>query len=64
LSFTELEKRIEEIQQRVRTIDAELVDPEVYTDGRKSKKLQSERSKLTAKLEPLEFEWARRAEED
>ena len=58
-----LESRIEEIQQRLREIDSELIDPEVYTDGGKTKKLQSARTKLTEELEPLEFEWARRADE-
>jgi hypothetical protein len=64
LSIDKLEDRIEQIQRRLREIDTELVDPDVYTDGRKSKKLQSERGKLTKDLEPLDFEWARRAEEN
>ena len=63
LSMEKLEARIEEIQQRLREIDSELIDPEVYTDGGKTKKLQSARTKLTEELEPLEFEWARRADE-
>jgi hypothetical protein len=41
-----------------------MMDPEVYTNGKKSKKLQAERTTLSEELEPLEFEWARRAEED
>jgi hypothetical protein len=40
-----------------------MMDPEVYTDGRKSKKLQKERSTLSNELEPLEFEWSCRADD-
>ena len=59
-----LEGRIEEIQKRLRAIDEELIKPDVYTNGRKSKKLQTERTTIAENLEPLEFEWARRAETD
>lgn len=64
LSMEKLESRIEEIQNRLRAIDQELMDPEVYTNGRKTKKLQTERTAIADELEPLEFEWARRAESD
>ena len=64
LSMEKLEGRIEEIQKRLRAIDEELIKPDVYTNGRKSKKLQTERTTIAENLEPLEFEWARRAETD
>jgi ATP-binding cassette subfamily F protein 3 len=62
LSMEKLEGRIEKIQNRLRAIDEELIDPEVYTNGRKTKALQRERTTIAKELEPLEFEWARRAE--
>ncbi|MCH2161109.1 MAG: ATP-binding cassette domain-containing protein [Phycisphaerales bacterium] len=64
LSIAKLEQRIEEIERRIREIDEQMIDPAVYTDGRKTKALQSERSTLSEELEPLEFEWASRAEDD
>ena len=64
LSMARLEQRIEEIERRIGEIDTQMVDPDVYTDGKKTRALQSERTALTEELEPLEFEWARRAEED
>jgi len=63
MSTSRLETRIEEIEGRLRAIDAELGDPEVWRDGGRSSKLSEERSALSAELEPLEFEWSRRAEE-
>jgi ATP-binding cassette subfamily F protein 3 len=62
LKLYELEERIEQIEQRVREIDEELVDPAVYSDGAKCKALSEQREALTAELEPLELEWASRAE--
>ncbi|MCA9283567.1 MAG: ABC-F family ATP-binding cassette domain-containing protein [Phycisphaerales bacterium] len=62
LSLQQLEQRIEKGQARIQAIDREMVDPKVYSDGRKVGKLQAERDKLMGELEPLEFEWARRAD--
>lgn len=59
----QLESRIEELENRIRAIDAQLLDPDVYTDGRKCRALQSQRDELASQLEPLEFEWSRRAAE-
>lgn len=59
----QLEKRIEEIETRLRAIDRELADPDTWRDQAKSNRLSKEREKLTGELEPLEFEWARRAAE-
>lgn len=62
-SMEQLESRIEELENRIRAIDAQLLDPDVYTDGRKCRALQSQRDELASQLEPLEFEWSRRAAE-
>jgi hypothetical protein len=35
----------------------------VWRDAKKGNQLSDERAKLAEELEPLEFEWARRAEE-
>ncbi|MCC6907747.1 MAG: ABC-F family ATP-binding cassette domain-containing protein [Phycisphaerales bacterium] len=62
MSMSKLEARIEEIENRIRAIDESLMDVRVHTDGRKTKKLSDERASLAAELEPLEFEWSRRAD--
>ena len=64
LSTKKLEQRIETIELRIAEIDKSMMDPDVYSNGKKSKSLQKERTSLGDELEPLEFEWARRAEED
>ncbi len=63
LSLAELEKRIERCESRMREIDALMADSEVWSDHRRCTELGDERARLMADLEPLEFEWARRAEE-
>ncbi len=63
MSTEKLEQRIEEIEGRIRTLDAALIDPDVYRDARKAASLGDERQKLMTELEPLEFEWSRRAGE-
>jgi ATP-binding cassette subfamily F protein 3 len=57
-----IERRITEIETRVRAIDDSMMDPKVYSDSQKSRQLTQERERLQQELEPLEFEWARRAE--
>jgi ATP-binding cassette subfamily F protein 3 len=63
LKTEQLEERIEKFQVRLKEIDAQLGDPDVWRDARKSAALSAERTKITEELEPLEFEWARRAED-
>ncbi|MCP4906661.1 MAG: hypothetical protein GY910_16930, partial [bacterium] len=63
LSTKDLESRIERCETRIREIDESMMDPDVYTDGKKTKRLQAERTELAAKLEPLEFEWSSRADD-
>ncbi len=62
LSLTKIEASIESLQQKIGEIDRQLLDPRVYSDGPRSRKLQAERGELERKLEPLEEEWARRAQ--
>jgi ATP-binding cassette, subfamily F, member 3 len=59
----QIEQRIEQIQSRIRAIDEAMGDPEVWRNQKKADQLGSERASLVAELEPLEFEWSRRAEE-
>ncbi len=63
LRMDELEKRIEKCETRLREIDAQLANPDTWSNASKSAKLSEERAKVAAELEPYEFEWARRAEE-
>jgi ATP-binding cassette subfamily F protein 3 len=62
LSLDKIEARIEELQTKVRAIDQQMLDPTVFSDGVRSKSLQVERAHLEVELEPLETEWARRAD--
>jgi protein subunit release factor A len=57
-----IERRISEIETRIRAIDDSMMEPKVYSDSQKSRQLTQERERLQQELEPLEFEWARRAE--
>ncbi len=63
LRTEQLEEKIEKIETRMRAIDKELNDPATWRDQAKSHRLGEERHRLAAELEPLEFEWARRAED-
>jgi len=58
----DLETRIEALENEVRQIDGLLADPEVYQDGERVRQLQEQRARLREQLEPLELEWAERAE--
>ena len=61
LKTEQLEAKIEQIQKRIAEIDAELSDSDNWRDAKKMSKLGDERSRLVNDLEPLEFEWMRRA---
>ena len=63
LKTDQLEQKIEKIQQRLKQIDQDLGNPDVWRDAKKSSNLSEERIRLVSELEPLEFEWARRAED-
>lgn len=62
MATDKLEQKIEQTQNRIKAIDADLLDPATWRDQKKSNRLGDERQKLMAELEPLEFEWSRRAE--
>ncbi len=61
MSIERLESRIEEIESKVRKIDAAFLDTDVQRDGKRLNTLASDRAALLEALEPLEFEWANRA---
>ncbi len=63
LSDSKLEERIESIEARIKAIDASMSDPDVWSNPKKCEQLGAERSQLAGELEPLEFEWMRRAQE-
>ncbi|MBL8763151.1 MAG: ABC-F family ATP-binding cassette domain-containing protein [Phycisphaerae bacterium] len=56
-----IEARIEEIERRVREIDETMSLPEVWSDSKRCGSLGDERERLLREMEPLEFEWSRRA---
>ena len=58
-----LERSIETLEERIKEVDRQLLDPAVYTDGPRCRKLQKKRAQLASELEPLEKDWHRRAEE-
>jgi ATP-binding cassette subfamily F protein 3 len=61
IATLELERRIERLESRIGEIDRQLLDPAAYGDPRRSRELAREREQAVAELEPLEFEWSRRA---
>ncbi|MEO1235512.1 MAG: ABC-F family ATP-binding cassette domain-containing protein [Planctomycetota bacterium] len=61
LSQAKLESEIERLEARLQEIDFALMDPAVFADGDKVKRLQAERESARNTLAPLETEWARRA---
>jgi ATP-binding cassette subfamily F protein 3 len=63
MSTDKLEAQIEKVETRLREIDAKLADPDVWRDGARANTLSVERARLAGELEPLEFEWSRRAGE-
>jgi len=62
MNQSKLESEIERIETRIAEIDASMSDPDVWSNPKKCEDLGAERSKLAGELEPLEFEWMRRAE--
>ncbi|HYF13641.1 MAG TPA: ABC-F family ATP-binding cassette domain-containing protein [Phycisphaerales bacterium] len=62
MTTEQIEARIEQLQEHIRTLDEALADPAVWRDAVKSNQISDARAKLVAELEPLEFEWSRRAE--
>ena len=57
----QIEAKIEQIQIRMREIDQSLA--ESWRDVKKANQLSQERQGLVTDLEPLEFEWTRRADD-
>ena len=63
METTQLEEKIEVCERRRDEIDRDLADPETWNNRKKASRLESERKKIQEELEPLEFEWSRRADE-
>lgn len=63
MSQGKLEAEIERIENRMKQIDKEMAEPDVWSDHRRMTRLGDERAKLASELEPLEFEWMSRAED-
>ncbi len=61
MSQEKLESEIERLEARLHEIDFALMDPDIFNDGEKVKKLQTERTSVQETLKPLEREWAGRA---
>ena len=56
--------KIEQFEGRLREIDEALGEPDIWKDHQACERLQCERVKIREDLEPIEFEWSRRAEDD
>src|SRR5690606_25198483 len=52
------EAKIESIEARITSIDRELSDPAVFSDGARCKALSNERSELKGELDRAEAEWS------
>jgi len=63
LKTEQLEEKIQRIEGRIKEIDRETLAPDAWRDAARCARLGAERTALMAELEPLEFEWLRRAEE-
>ena len=59
----QIEEKIEKLQVRIKEIDGLMGDPNVWKDHSKATRLTAERTASMEQLEPLEFEWTRRAAE-
>jgi ATP-binding cassette subfamily F protein 3 len=62
MRLEQLEERIEYIEGELKTIDADLADPDVWVDYERAEKLTSRRDELKTELEGVEAEWVRKAE--
>ena len=51
------------LEEKIAHIDSKMLDPEVYSDHEQCRQLQQEKVRLQQELEPLEFEWTRRADQ-
>lgn len=63
LSTKKLEQSIETLEEKIAHIDSQMLQPEVYSDHEQCRQLQEEKVRLQEELEPLEFEWTRRADQ-
>ncbi|HHN79135.1 MAG TPA: hypothetical protein ENK11_10765, partial [Phycisphaerales bacterium] len=62
MRLEQLEEKITQIEARLRAIDTELGDPDVWRDLDRANALTDERDELKIELEGVEAEWLRKAE--
>jgi hypothetical protein len=62
MSVDRLEKEIASLTQRIKNLDAQVSDEQVYRDAEKCRKLLNERDDAQAELERHEEEWLSRSE--
>lgn len=62
LSLSKIEARIEELETRRSELDQLLADPETYKDQSRFNELHKEHETISDELQPLEEEWASRAD--
>jgi ATP-binding cassette subfamily F protein 3 len=58
------EKAVSNLQKQIEKMDAELADPDIYTNNStRAKDLMRERGTMAKKLEELEFAWLQAADD-
>ncbi len=62
MPLEKIEEKIALLESRVKEIDGELADPDVWADVERANRLTDERDRLKGELAPLEAEWVRKAE--
>ncbi|MCC7408229.1 MAG: ATP-binding cassette domain-containing protein, partial [Phycisphaeraceae bacterium] len=62
LSDSSLESKILTLETQLAQADAQLADPATYRHPDRARRLQADREKIAAELQPLNTEWSRRAE--
>jgi ATP-binding cassette subfamily F protein 3 len=62
MSTEKLEQKIEQLETKLKQLDADLANPDTWRDHNKMTRLTDQRNAAAAELEPLEFEWSRRAD--
>jgi len=63
MTTDKLEAKIEQVDTKIKQLDAELANPDTWRDHAKMTRLTDQRNAAASELEPLEFEWSRRAED-
>lgn len=62
MTLSNLEKKIEALEDRIVDIDRQMSDPEVFRNAEKMRGLKTERDQLEEEINPLNTEWELRAD--